>query len=384
MRYLSRFYFATEEAEYEFMDKQKLRCYDSYYPYGILPKKRLETLDPAEVTILYGSNGSGKTTLLNIMAEKLGAKRTAAFNRSPFFERYLADCDFEKDREPAVCQIITSDDVFDYMLDVRMLNEGIDAKREERFQDFYKYQKTPKHFSSINDLEEVRASQLANSKTLSQYVRRTLPDNVREYSNGESGYRYFVNNIQDNGLYFLDEPENSLAPARQADLAQFLEEAARFYGCQLIIATHSPFLLAIPGARVFDMDSEPVRERDWHRLDGILQYYRFFASRAEDFRKAEEEARQEKEAAEAALRENKNAGLSSARARLASQLRERRVSEKDIQALLGLMQEDAQAGALVHFLLPMNPDRFRTEKAQKELRMSLFEEAMRIYQEDKD
>ena len=225
MRYLTRFYFTSGGTESDFFYRQKLRCYDSYYPFGFLPQKGVEKLEPGDVTILYGGNGSGKTTLLNVMAEKLGASRMAAYNRTPFFEEYLKGCEAEIEKDPGICQIITSDDVFDYMLDVRMLNEGIDSKREERFQDFYKYQKSPKHFSSIDDLEEVRASLLANSKTKSQYVRRTLPDNVREYSNGESGYRYFVNNIKENGLYFLDEPENSLAPARQQDLAQFLEES---------------------------------------------------------------------------------------------------------------------------------------------------------------
>ncbi len=383
MRYLTRFYFTSGGTESDFFYRQKLRCYDSYYPFGFLPQKGVDKLEPGDVTILYGGNGSGKTTLLNVMAEKLGASRMAAFNRTPFFEEYLKGCEAEKAADPEICQIITSDDVFDYMLDVRMLNEGIDSKREERFKDFFKYQKNPRHFSSIDDLEEVRASLLANSQTMSQYVRRTLPDNVREYSNGESGYRYFVNNIKENGLYFLDEPENSLAPARQQDLAQFLEESVRFYNCQFIIATHSPFLLAIRGARVVDMDADPVRVRDWHELPGIQVCYDFFASRQAEFEQAKENLRREDEAlADQRRRAAQNRSLSSARARLAAQLRERHVSEKDIEALLGLMQQDRQAEALVNFVMPKDPDLFRTEKSRKELTAALFEEAMRIYREE--
>ena len=384
MRYLTTFYFASRAAEDHFFSKQQLRCYDSYYPFGFLPKKGVDTLSFSDVTVLYGGNGSGKTTLLNVMAEKLGAKRMAAYNRPNFFEEYLACCEGEMSGEPALCQIITSDDVFDYMLDLRALNEGIDVKREERFEDFFKYQKTPKHFSSIDDLEEVRASQLANSKTMSQFVRRTLPDNVREYSNGESGYRYFANNIKDNGLYFLDEPENSLSPERQRDLAQLLGEAARFFGCQLIIATHSPFLLAIPGAQVYDMDAEPVEARNWRRLKGIQTYFDFFEEQREALLEAKEQNRREEEEKKAALQRAKEPALSSARARLAAQLRDRRVAEKDVQALLGLMQEDGQATALANFVMHKNPDRFRTEKAVKELTMSLFEEALRIYREDSE
>ena len=383
MRYLQTFYFASRGAEDEFFRRQKLRCYDSYYPFTLLPDKGIDKLSFSDVTILYGGNGSGKTTLLNVMAEKLGAVRMAPYNRSNFFEEYLTYCESEMSGKPQICQIITSDDVFDYMLDLRSLNEGIDRKRDERFEDFFKYQKKPKHFSSLDDLEEVRASLLANSKTMSQFVRRTLPDNVREYSNGESGYRYFANNIKDNGLYFLDEPENSLAPGRQQDLAQLLFESARFFGCQLIVATHSPFLLAIPGAKVYDMDAAPVRECDWHRLDGVQTYHRFFEEHREALIRAEEEKkREEAERAEAAARKAAEPKLSPARARLAAQLRERHMAEKDVAALLGLMQEDSQATALANTVMHWDPDRFRTEKGQKEFRAMAFEEAMRIYQED--
>ena len=385
MRYLTAFYFASSTAEEDFFFRQKLRCYDSYYPFGFLPQKGIGQLSFSDVTVLYGGNGSGKTTLLNVMAEKLGAERMAAYNRSNFFEEYVGFCEAEMSGKPQICRIITSDDVFDYMLDLRSLNEGIDIKREERFEDFLKYQKTPKHFSSIDDLEEVRASLLANSGTKSQFVRRTLPDNVREYSNGESGYRYFANNIKDNGLYFLDEPENSLAPGRQQDLAQLLFESARFFGCQLVIATHSPFLLAIPGAKVYDMEAEPVRACDWHRLDGVQTYHRFFEEHREALiRAAEEKKEEEAKRVAAAARRIEEAALSPARARLAAQLRERHMAEKDVKALLGLMQVDAQATALANTVMRWNPDRFRTEKGQKELRASVFEEAMRIYQEDAD
>lgn len=42
--------------------------------------------------------------------------------------------------------------------------------------------------------------------------------------------------IKDNGLYLLDEPENSLSPEKQQELVRFLEDSARFFGCQFVIA----------------------------------------------------------------------------------------------------------------------------------------------------
>ena len=56
---------------------------------------------------------------------------------------------------------------------------------------------------------------------------------------------YFVSEIKENSLYLLDEPENSMPVAMQLKLTKFLEESARFFYCQFIIATHSPFLVML-------------------------------------------------------------------------------------------------------------------------------------------
>ena len=108
-------------------------------------------------------------------------------------------------------------------------------------------------------------------------------DNVRTHSNGESAFLYFTRKITGNALYLLDEPENSLSPARQLELADFLLESARFYGCQFIIATHSPFLLAMRGAKIYDLDADPPRPRRWTELENVRVYQQFFADHAGDF-----------------------------------------------------------------------------------------------------
>ena len=46
----------------------------------------------------------------------------------------------------------------------------------------------------------------------------------------------------------------------QQELVHFLEDSVRFFGCQLLIATHSPFLLAMKGAKIYDLDADPVKE----------------------------------------------------------------------------------------------------------------------------
>ena len=72
---------------------------------------------------------------------------------------------------------------------------------------------------SLADYEHLKKINQARSKTQSRYVRLNLKDNIREQSNGESAFAYFTGKIDENGLYLLDEPENSLSPENQIKLA---------------------------------------------------------------------------------------------------------------------------------------------------------------------
>lgn len=284
MLYLSRFEFPTEDREWRFFMSIKRKCYSTFYPFQVLIQRGVTELTFEPVTILYGGNGSGKTTALNIVAETLGLKRDARFNRSSFFGDYVAMCHAEL-RQPLGenSRVITSDDVFDYMLNLRALNEGVDEKREELFQQYLDDKYSDFHYRTMEDYERLQQVNFSRRKTQSRYVKTRLMDNLREQSNGESAYFYFTSKIKENGLYLLDEPENSLSPARQQELVQFLEESARFFGCQFIIATHSPFLLAMRGAKIYDLDADPVCTRRWTELPAVRAYHDFFARHADAF-----------------------------------------------------------------------------------------------------
>ena len=220
------------------------------------------------------------------MAEKLGLPRDTPYNRSNFFEDYTDRCDFRlagpTANLPAASRVITSDDVFDFMLNIRTLNQGIDRKREELFDEYLEAKHSHFQMRSLADYEELKKVNLSRSKTQSKFVREMLMDNVREHSNGESAFLYFQEKMQEAGLYLLDEPENSLSPERQQELAQFLENSARFFDCQLIIATHSPFLLAIHGAKIYDLDEDPVDVKKWTQLSNVRAYYDFFQAHSRE------------------------------------------------------------------------------------------------------
>ena len=284
MLYLQEFRFPSVRAEEEFVNDIKRTCYNTYYPFLVLSDKKPGTIDFQPVTIFYGGNGSGKTTMLNIIAETVGAERDTLYNRSSFFKDYLELCDHKAGfMKPEHIRCITSDDVFDFMLTVRALNEGLDTNRQALFQKHLDARYSRFRMRTLDDYDEMKKMNEARRLTQSQYIRENMMNNVPEHSNGESAFIYFTEKIQDNGLYFLDEPENSLSPERQLELMEFLENSVRFFGCQIVMATHSPFLLSIKEAKIYDLDEAPVVTKRWTELPNVRAYYEFFMKHNNEF-----------------------------------------------------------------------------------------------------
>jgi predicted ATPase len=292
MQYLNSFTLASESDELGYITsfhyKLEMQCYsNNVYPFKLFPFKGLERLDFEPITIIYGGNGSGKSTILNLIAEKLSLDRSAPFNKTPFIEEYLKFCSFETvfgNKAPDGSKIITSDDVFDSMLDIRSINEGVDRRREELSREYFSTRKEEYLLRNMDDLAEFKRRNEAKRKTPSKYISDRLPRELSSMSNGETAYTYFTSQIGEDALYLLDEPENSLSANLQGKLRQFLEDSVRFYNCQFVISTHSPFLLSIKGARIYDLDSLPVSVKKWTELENVRIYHEFFEEHREEFK----------------------------------------------------------------------------------------------------
>lgn len=286
MVYLTSFSVPSLGMREKFTNDIKRRCYNTVYPFNVFELQELPEFTFEPVTILCGGNGSGKSTLLNVIAEKLGVPRGAAYNRSSFFEDYVRLCRCETRGSPSALtdgKIITSDDVFDYLLNIRTLNGQVDARREELFEEYTDAKHARYSYRSMADYEDLKKFVDAHRRTQSRYVRERLAANLPERSNGESALAFFVDAIRENALYLLDEPENSLSAERQQELVQYISDSARFYGCQFVIATHSPFILAAQGARIYDLDADPPSVRRWTDLKNVRAYYAFFLQHLSEF-----------------------------------------------------------------------------------------------------
>jgi predicted ATPase len=101
-------------------------------------------------------------------------------------------------------------------------------------------------------------------------------------SHGQSLMSYFSSRYRIKGLYLLDEPETALSPSSLIELLNLLIRTARSGHAQFIIATHSPLLLACPGALIYSFDTpviEPVRYED----TAYYHLYKNFMNHPEKF-----------------------------------------------------------------------------------------------------
>ena len=216
-------------------------------------------------------------------------------NTSDYFRGYTRLCEYESSwtvNYRNTC-FIRSEDIMEGILDIRRTNREI---TERVHRDAY----------VLDDYVEGLADKLRDPESMEHWERALiarLGDGQRllnalngredQYSNGESAMQFFDNYLERYSLFFLDEPENSLDALFQQQLAAKLEEHARearsiHAHSQFIIATHSPFLMAMEGAKVIDLDSCPSMERPWFELPNMVAFYQFFQNHAHQFNQSHE------------------------------------------------------------------------------------------------
>jgi predicted ATPase len=91
-------------------------------------------------------------------------------------------------------------------------------------------------------------------------------------SHGQSLMAYFRSRYKIKGVYLMDEPETALSPRSQVALVKLLQEMGQAGHAQFIVATHSPILLACPGATIYSFDNSSVQAITYEETD----YYRLY------------------------------------------------------------------------------------------------------------
>ena len=104
------------------------------------------------------------------------------------------------------------------------------------------------------------------------------PPDFLSHSHGEGFGRFFAERMTEQGIYFLDEPESALSPKRQIELLAVLAETQKSAKAQVIMATHSPILMAVPGASLWRLTHREIAPVDLRQTD----HFRLWSSFAAD------------------------------------------------------------------------------------------------------
>ena len=219
---------------------------------------------PSPITILVGENGSGKSTLLEALAIALAlpaigradAHRDETLSELRPFARSLKL--INNLTRPKTKFFLRSEDFFGFIqrvnLEARELKEELKRVKEENA-----------HRSAFAQGQAA----MAYAGSLAALEDRYGEDLLSSASHGESFLRLFQSRMVPQGLYLLDEPEAPLSPLRQLALLSIIRELSEKRGCQFILATHSPILMALPNATLFNCDQSPLTPIKYNDLESV-------------------------------------------------------------------------------------------------------------------
>ncbi|MGO9266228.1 MAG: AAA family ATPase [Candidatus Binataceae bacterium] len=226
--------------------------------------KRLEFR--SRVTFLVGENGSGKSTLLEGLA--VGAKSVAAgrdqMDRDETLwaaHEFARAFRFVRRRQPKRTMFMRAEDVLGYTLTAAKQRNDADIA----------FAGGIKALEAAREAEEREEAADISKPTIDQAAERLRRRLGRKYgsdpvnrSHGETFLELLGERLLPNGLYFLDEPETPLSPNRVLGLLALLKDRATS-GCQFIVATHSPILMALPDSQILLLEegtAKPIPYED--------------------------------------------------------------------------------------------------------------------------
>lgn len=198
------------------------------------------------VTFLVGENGTGKSTLLEAIAVAAGFNPEGGTRNFTFSTR------------------ATHSELYRYLTVARHAHpkDGFFLRAES----FYNVA------SNIDEMDEEAAN---NPRPLGRPVVASYGGrSLHTQSHGESFLALIENRFGGNGLYLLDEPEAALSPGRLMTLLVRIHDLVQKRS-QFIIATHSPILMAYPGAVVYELTEDGICQVDYRETEHYQLTRRF-------------------------------------------------------------------------------------------------------------
>jgi len=229
------------------------------FPFSLPLVRELPPLDlDGPVTFFVGENGSGKSTLLEGLAAAMGLPAIGGVDvlDDPTLvpARALgAHLRLVWNRRTSKGFFLRAEDFFNFARRVQATRSELDGLAEEYADQFTGYGK-------LLAVGAMRGQQRA--------LEERYGEDLDHNSHGESFLLLFRERFVPGGVYLLDEPEAPLSPQRQLALLSMLKDMVR-RDAQFVIATHSPILMAFPGARLYCFDGGLPRAAAWDELEHV-------------------------------------------------------------------------------------------------------------------
>ncbi len=204
------------------------------------------------VTFIVGDNGVGKSTLIETIACKLNLPR---INSMLGFQ--------EKSFEP-----------------IRDLVENLDESLEiDLIQD-------PSGFFFRS--EDFGDYVLNSNESFKKNMLYTYGQNLSSFSHGQAFFHIFFQKMKCNGLFILDEPENAMSPLHQIDMIYLIKKHLEDFDSQFIITTHSPILMAMPDAVIYQITKKEIKKTRLEEVDHYVFAKNFLNNPRAFFREFDE------------------------------------------------------------------------------------------------
>ncbi|MDB4914855.1 MAG: ATPase [Gemmatimonadetes bacterium] len=216
---------------------------------------------PEPVTFFVGENGSGKSTLLEgiAAAAKLPAVGSAdlAGDATLVAQRTLgAALQLTWNRRTHKGFFLRAEDFFGF-------TRRLSAMRAEFLRELAAIDVEYEGRSTLSK----GLARMPASRSLAEMEQRYGID-LDANSHGQSFLKLFQSRFVPGGLYLLDEPEAPLSPQSQLALMMMMQDMIS-QDAQFIVATHSPILLAYPGAAIYSFDALPVQRTEYEELEHV-------------------------------------------------------------------------------------------------------------------
>jgi predicted ATPase len=233
------------------------------FPFTVPIIRSLESLEfTADVTVLVGENGTGKSTFLEALACAVGSITVGeqSVERDPTLEpvrRLGKALKLTWSKRTRRGFFMRSEDFFGYVK--RIARTRADLQRE--------LERVEREYADASPTAQLHARSAFAGELGA--LDDSYGDGLDAQSHGESYLKLFRARFIPNGLYLLDEPDAPLSPIRQLSMLAILKQMVG-EGGQFIIATHSPILMAYPGAALLSCEDGAIRPVDFDDVEHVF------------------------------------------------------------------------------------------------------------------